>query len=611
MAGKTHIFVFLWIGLAVAMTDSPAWGGEDAPAEAPQAEQAEDTEATATRVGWLELSGELPERDAPYAWASGGRGGASLRRVVQALQQAARDDGYAGVVIYLDEPLLDFAQVSEISEAVKALRDAGRKVLVFAQSYDLPSYLLACSADLVLLQHRGELELAGLSVEELYLAGLLEKIGVKADLCQVGRFKGADEPLTRTGPSEAWTQNIDSLLDDLYEQVLRRVSTGRNLSREQVEHLLAQCWTMTDQQYLEQGLIDQLVDRDLVEATGEQFGDNFEWTDLLDSGDSEQDVDNPFVMFRLLFQEPEVRIRRASLALVHMTGPIAQGEGDVDGGFGGMVGSRTMTRALGDAKDNPKIKGVVLRIDSPGGSALASELIWQAVRELSDAKPVFVSIGSMAASGGYYIASGGKVIYVSPDSLLGSIGVVGGKMTLGGLYEKVGISVYRRSRGPNSDMFNSVEPFTLEQRAALENTLRRIYDQFTDRVLSGRGKRLKDIDPVAHGRVFTGRQAVENGLADRVGGVEAALAGLAEEVGLEPGKYDVIDLPLPRSFSEVLEEFFSMPGLRVQGAPSVLGAARLALDPRAWRAVQPVLAGLALLRDEPVLAIMPAAMLIR
>jgi len=177
------------------------------------------------------------------------------------------------------------------------------------------------------------------------------------------------------------------------------------------------------------------------------------------------------------------------------------------------IGSRTMTAALEDALLDDNIKGVVIRLDSPGGSALASEVIWQSVRELKAAKPVYCVIGNMAASGGYYIACATDRIYIQPHSILGSIGVVAGKMTLGGLYDWAGIHVHRRTRGPGGDLFSSVDPFTDEQRELLRDAMTLTYEQFKDRVREGRGDKLPDLDAVDEGMLFTGTQSVANGLA--------------------------------------------------------------------------------------------------
>ena len=564
-------------------------------------------------VGWLELSDLLPDGPVPYAWMSSAQGTATLRGIIQTLEELANDDRYLGLVIHLDNAVLGLAQINEISRAIQSVKAAGRKVFVFAQRYDLLSYTLACSADKILLQHKGSLELSGLSLEELYLADLLEKIGVEADLLQIGQFKGAQEPFTRNGPSEAWNQTMDRLLDDIYDIILDQIGRGRRCNREAVEALLRDSWTMTDANYVKRGVIDYFTDRDLTEVTSVEFGDEFEWSDLLQQSSPHQAIDNPFALFQLLFKEPTVQVHRPSLAVVRAAGAITTGDGQSEGMFGNKsIGSRKFVRVLRDARKDSNIKGVLVRLDSPGGSALASETIWQAVRQLAETKPVFVSIGSMAASGGYYIACAGDQIYASRGSLIGSIGVVGGKVILGRLYDKIGVKVHRRTRGPHGDMFNTVEPFTNRQRDVVEALFQRTYEQFTSRVMTGRGDRINDIDAVAHGRMFTGRMAVDNGMIDQLGGIDLALEDLARHTLLEPGTYDIINLPPPQSLSEMLEQFFQFGSVRaLEPDMMAIRMARAALGRRAWQVAHQVLSGLASIQHEPVLLLLPIGLVIR
>ena len=579
-------------------------------------------------VGWLELDGVLLEGPPRFAWGGRDDGPASLRQVIEQLNRVAGDPRYLGVTIRLSQPMLTLTQIQEISAALADVRAADQTVIVASDAYDLQTYLLASAADKVVLQHKGWVELSGLGVEETYLGGLLEMVGAKADLLQVGKYKGADESLTREGPSEAWNQNIDGLLDDLYGVIIDKVTQGRGLDRAEIDGLMRDGWTMRDDQYVKSGLVDHMADRDLIEVTGVYYGDEFEWDDLLAGTASAQNMDNPFAVFGMLFKQQKTVVSRPSIAVVHAIGPIVTGESSPGGMFDGeSVGSTTMIDTLAEARDNELIKGVVLRIDSPGGSAMASELIWQAVRELGETKPVYASIGTLAASGGYYIACGSHEIYASPASILGSIGVVGGKIVLGGLYEKIGVNVHRRSRGPLGDMFNSVEPFTEEQRTALEAAMSRIYDQFTNRVQIGRGKRIENIENVAQGRLFTGKQSAQNGLADQVGGLNAAIEDLAAQLKLEPGTYDIIDLPEPQGLSELLETWFAAstrapsPAIATTRAPapptayagtagdtaSLFLAAKLLLGPQRWRAVSPLLTAGLLLQTEHALTLLPAA----
>jgi protease-4 len=591
-----------------APTDAPV----GATAEAPGPQQVERDPA----VGWLELHEQLREGPVPFAWVPEHEAGPSLAGVLRQLETVAEDPNYRGLVMYLDRPQLSLSQIAAIRSAIQQIRDSGKTVVAFSEQYDLRKYLLASAADLIVLQHNGAVELHGLSIEEMYLAGLLEKVGAQADLLQVGQYKGADEPLTRRGPTEAWSRNMDGLLDGLYGSIIGQIAQGRGMSVDELEAAIAESWTMTDDDYLRSRLVDRISSRDLLDVTEIQFGTDFIWDDAMGQASARTNVNNPFALFQMLFREPTQQTRRPTIAVIHGRGAIHSGESTYgDGAFSDdSIGSATLVEALSEALEDQNIKGVVLRLDSPGGSALASEIIWQAIREVSAQKPVLVSIADMAASGGYYIASAGDRIFVAPEAILGSIGVVSGKIVLGGTYEKLGINVTRRSRGPLSEMFNSVEPFTPEQREVVRGAMRTIYDRFVDRVRIGRGTRLADVSEVAEGRLFTGKQAVDNGMADAVGDLGDAIQALASDLSLEDGRYDVIHLPHPVTLQQFLNDLFGVRSPAPQAtAPlqqiDLLG--RTLLGDAAWSQVRQTMHGLMLLRTEPVVAIMPRAIVVK
>lgn len=616
-----HPSLALRLGLACFLAFCLTAGApaQPAPAAAVEAPPADDVAQPRKLVGWLELSDTLRDGPVPFAWMTAEDAGPALQDVLAQVRTVAEGEQYLGLVVYLDQPRLTLSQVGAIAEAIGKARARGRTVIAFAETYDLPSYLVACACDKVLLQHKGGIELYGLAIEEMYLAGLLEKIGLKADLVQIGKYKGADEALTRTGPSEAWNENFDGLLDDLYAQVVERIAAGRRMNQQEAEALIADAWSLSDTELIERRVVDQLTDRDLIDVTEVTFGDDFVWDDAMGMSGGAAMPTNPFMLFQMLFEEKQAQTVRPTIAVIHGSGPIHSDESTVgDGLFANdSIGAQTMRRLLGEVRDDQNIKGVLLRIESPGGSALASEMIWQAMRQVAQTKPVYVSIGDMAASGGYYLASAGDQIYIGEPAIVGSIGVVGGKITLGGLYEWAGIRVHRRSRGGNADMFNSVEPFTEPQRAKIRRSMELVYEQFTDRVRRGRGTRLADVSAVAQGRLFTGRQAVANGMADKIGGIRLAVTDLAAQLDLAPGQYDVLDLPRPMSLPQFFSDLFGARA-RLGQMPMAAGEAGAALSilqrllgERAWQSVARSLDGMLLLRDEPVLTMMPAAIVIK
>ncbi|QDU34235.1 Protease 4 [Poriferisphaera corsica] len=568
-------------------------------------------------VGWLELTGGLREGTSPFAWVSEDEMGPSLEGVVGQLRTVRDDERYLGLILFMNDASLSLAQVQTLSKEVKAVREAGKKVLAFGETYSTKDYVLASSADLVLLQHKGAIELSGVSVEEMYLAGLLEKIGAKAELLQIGQYKGANEALTRRKPSEAWNKNIEGLLDDLHSQIVNAVMENREMAAEQVDELFGRTWAMTDEELVEAGLVDHLVRRDLISVTEIEFGDGFQWDKQMGmayEGGGFGAGGNPMAMFQLLFKQRAPAVTRETVAVVHCSGPIYGGESSRgDGMFSDdQIGSKTVTKLLARLKGDENVKGVVLRIDSPGGSALASEVMWQSIRELGEKKPVYVSVGGMAASGGYYMACAGDEVFVSPSSVVGSIGVVSGKIILGGLYEKIGVEVTSRSRGKYGDLFSSTKPFSTEQRELMLKSMQNIYDQFKDRVKRGRGSRLMDLEAVDEGMLFTGQQAVELGMADQVGDLKNSIDALVGELALEEGAFDVKHFPEPVSLPEFLNGVMGVSAKRVDVSGTLIGeSVKRVLGEQAWVSVSRVLDGMLLLKDEPVLTILPVGIVVK
>jgi len=566
-------------------------------------------------VGWLVLQGTLREGPLRQAWLSEQDAEPSLRGVLEQINTIKEDDHYLGLVVYLDMPALTSTQIDAIYDALLELRESGKTVVTFAQAYSTPEYVLASAGNIIALQRSGSVELTGMHIEEMYMAGLLEMLGIQPNFIQIGQYKGASEQMMRQGPSDAWSENMDGLLDGMYQAMLARIAQGRGLETAQVEALMEQSWTLNDEGLIEAGLVDQLCGRDLTEVTEAVFGDDFVWDTEMgltyDNSMSDAIAANPMMMIAALMQEPMVETDGPTIQVIHASGEIISGDSSYgDGMFGGQsIGSRTIDQMLTDALYDDNVKAVVLRLDSPGGSALASEVMWQSIRTFGESKPIICSIGPMAASGGYYIASACDVIIVEPRAIVGSIGVVAGKLNLSGLYDMVGINVHTRSRGPNAGMLSSVSNFTDEERERLEASMQMVYDQFRDRVTVGRGNRLGDLDAVDEGMLFTGTQAVESGMADQLGGLDDAIALAAEQANLEPDGYSLMELPHPMSLGAYVESLLAGPGLPMGlSSPqhsATLSAARALVGENAWTQITRSLHGVTLLRDEQVLLLMP------
>ncbi|MEM6258933.1 MAG: S49 family peptidase [Planctomycetota bacterium] len=600
--------------VAVLLPATPTYAQDNAP-EVVQPEELGET------VGWLVLQGALREGPVREAWVSEEEAGPSLRSVIRQIKTVKDGEHYLGLVVYLDMPMLTATQTDAIYKALYELRKSGKTVVTFAQAYSTSDYVLASASDVIALQNKGMVELTGMHLEEMYLAGLMEKVGVQPNFIQVGKYKGAAEQMTRKGPSEEWSQNMDGLLDGMYDAMVQRIAKGRDVSVKKVEQMMEQSWTLDDRGLIQAGIVDRLCGRDLTEVTETEFGEEFVWDTEMGWNTSDPMAAamaaNPMMMIAALMQDPVTQTTGPTIQVIHANGAIISGDSDFGGGmFGGeSIGSRTIDEMLDDALYDDNVRGVVLRLDSPGGSALASEVMWQAIRAFGEEKPIVCSIGGMAASGGYYIASACDEILIEPRSIVGSIGVVAGKLNLKGLYDLVGIGIHTRSRGPNAALLSSVDNFTDEEEKKLTAAMELIYEQFRDRVATGRGARLKDLDAVDEGMLFTGEQAVKSGMADKLGGIEDAIALVAKKAGLEEGGYAVMELPHPISLATFLEGMLSgggLPfGLTSPETAGVLSAAKELVGDAAWTQMMRSLHGITLLRDEQVLLLMPQPVIVK
>lgn len=567
-------------------------------------------------VAVIEIEGTPVERQAGPAWL--GDATDTLLEYVETFDTVAIDDEFGGLVVRLKDASLRSSQIEELGAALSRVRAEGKKVHVFAENYGTQELLLGAYADEVIIQSGGGVSFPGLHMEEMFLADTLAWAGVKAELIQVGDYKGANEQMTRSEPSPAWNENIEGLLDSMYGGLRSILMEGRGLSGPELDEAMQVAWWADASQAIEVGLVDAEVDLPQLAAhLSEGYGADVEWvSDPYSIAHDSMDASNPFVMLQQLMAPPgPKRISGPTIAVLHVDGTIVDGDSTSGGPFGGAasVGSRTFRNAVEAIRREPNIKGVVVRIDSPGGSATASEVMWQGVQRLKEKKPVWVSVGSMAASGGYYVLSAGDVVYVNPSSIVGSIGVVGGKFTMGGLYGKLKMHVVERSRGPRAGMSSSVASWSDAEVELVRDRMKETYDLFAGRVRAGRPD--VDLDRVGAGRLFAGRDAVGLKMADRLGGLDDAVNDLAADLGLTG--VEIAHYPAPPSFEEMLEELFgsfmAAPGVArlPAGAGELEATLRVALGERRFAAVRDALQGLMLLRDEQVLLTLPRAVFFR
>lgn len=481
----------------------------------------------------------------------------SLRQTIQRLEKAAGDDSISGVVLQLDGLDLGRARVAELRAAIARTRKAGKKVYAQLDSGMASDYLLAAACDEIVMPPSGTLMLPGVRAEITFYKGLLDKLGVEADFLHVGAFKGAAEPLTRESLSDEVRQNMTAVIDDYYAQMVDTIAKNRGIKPRKVKKLIDQ-GLFTAVEAHEAGLIDRLAYRDQLEAS---LCDQHQAKEIkLVKGYGKKKIDDdfsgPLGMMKLLqammgMPPGEKKSTGKKIAVVYAVGAITTGKSEV-GMFGGeAVGSDTIVAALKKAQEDKNVAAIVLRVDSPGGSALASDLIWRQVVQ-SD-KPIIASMGDTAASGGYYISMGADKIFASPGTLTGSIGVVGGKLALRGLMEKAGVTTEVISRGKNSGLLSDANRFTKAERSAMQAMMEETYRQFTQKAAEGRKMDAEKLEKLAGGQVWTGRMAQENGLVDELGTLEDAIAAAKSAAGIDAKeKVELLELPKPASFFESL-----------------------------------------------------------
>lgn len=506
----------------------------------------------AVKVAYIDLDREISESPARFVLLADVR--LTLHNVIARLNKAREDREIRAVLLNIGDTDFNLAQAQELRDAIGDLRREGKRVFVYADSYDTASYIAASASRDICLPEGGEMVIPGVGVHMLFAKGLLDLIGVKADYVQIGRFKGADEQFTRTEPSREMRGEIDKILDGIFKQIVDGIACQRNISNADVIDMINGVF-LSAKIARQRGFVDHLVDQDgLRDLLKKELGRDIDLVHGYGLPQREEiDLSNPLAVLSLLAgRRAAPETTRPSVALIYITGLIIDGESGDSLFAGDEIGSEDLRKSLRVAVRDESVKAIVLRIDSPGGSAGASEAIYQAVRRAAAAKPLVVSIGSTGASGGYYVACAAGHIFADPSAIVGSIGVVGGKFVLKDLFGKVGINAESFIRGNNADLFSLSRSFSEQQRRLVTEWMQRTYDQFVDRVMATRKGRIRDIDEVAHGRMFLAQQARDLGMVDELGGLDRALAHAARQAQLAPGAYDVRVIPSTKSVLDLL-----------------------------------------------------------
>jgi protease-4 len=504
----------------------------------------------------IELSGRYVDGPVPLLARLRGEPVQSLLGLTSELRKAARDERLGGVVFRVRGLDLGWAQAEEIRQAIRKLSEKGRPTLAVLEfeGFGNAPYYVASAADRVVATPGANSPLVGLAAEYLFLGGLFEKLGIDVEYERIGEYKSAVESYAETKMSPANREQTNALLDSVEAQFIRQVAASRKRSEEQVR-LAIDSAPSAPEAFVEHGLIDG------VET----------WEAALASLGKHEKIEAD--VYAQVTPESVGFEAAATFAIVHGVGAVVVGEGDFAGGSPVMA-SDTVSEALRDAAKDPEVKAIVLRLDSPGGSPLASDLIWQTIRDVQkQGKPVVASLSDLAASGGYYVASAADAIVSQPQTLTGSIGVFVIRPVLAGLMEKLGIGIESLTRGARADLLLSTRPLSAETRAVLRDDVQHTYDRFLGRVAEGRKLDKEKVDAIARGRVWTGEQALAIGLVDRLGGIPEAVLAAKEKTGLAPDA-DVllVQYPPPKPLAQQVVEALQGGGasLELLGWPRAL-----------------------------------------
>jgi len=494
----------------------------------------------------------------------------TLWETVHAIRHAAKDPHIKTLLLKTEGIDWGWAKIEELHDAVAAFEDSGKTVVAWMEGGDERDYYLCSVADEVYMPPQSMLRVDGFAAYVSFIKGTLDKVGVVADMEHIGEFKDAADPLTRKDMSAPSKEALNALLDDRYADFVAGVADARGITVDEVKQKV-DAGPYRSEDAMTAGLIDSVLYEDEVD-------------DLLPGGEDGNRID----LEDYVAHDSYGPVTAPRIGIVFASGTIVPGKSGYDAVWGRTLGHETLTKAMNEARDDDKVKAIVLRVDSPGGDTYASNAMWRAVREANKEKPVIASFSDLAASGGYYLAMGADSLVAEPGTLTGSIGVLGGKFNLSGLYQKIGMSVEVLSRGENAQFYSPVRSFTPAEREKFVSQLWSDYKTFIGIVAQNRKQTPEEIDALARGRVWTGGQAYERSLVDTLGGFETAIALAKKKAGIAPNAevryvvYPKVQRPFLR---RLVDQLWNEPDdntqmkLRVPGMDVLRSMARLANRP--------------------------------
>lgn len=495
---------------------------------------------------WLELTIPATLADQKSEFAFFGDAGMSTRELIEMIGRAKGDKQVKAMILKAPPGGLGYAKTQEVRDALMDFRSSGKKIYTYLEAAGNSDYYLASAADEIALNPVGLVFINGLASETMFLRGLFDKLGVVPNYEQCYEYKSAADMYVRKDMSEAHREVTNSILDDIYAQWTEGIASARKLPVEKVKAIVDACEPFPDSAKRD-GLVDHLMYEDEFEAH----------LALQNGGKKPEKVKTKDYrtkkggLFNLSFDFGD----KPKIAIVYGQGAIMSGKSSNDFLSGASMGSETIAEAIRQAREDKSVKAIVFRVDSPGGSALASDVIWRETVLAKKEKPFVVSMSNVAGSGGYYIAMAADKIVAEPGTITGSIGVLGGKLNMKGLYQWAGLNKVLTSRGKNAAIFSDWTDWSDSERKLFKGFIEHTYKIFVGKVAEGRKKSFDEIHKIAKGRIWTGRQGKEIGLVDELGGLDKAIS-IAKEMAGIPAKTEpaLVEYPKQKDIFEMIQE---------------------------------------------------------
>ena len=494
----------------------------------------------------IELNGEIQDRVEEMAFDLSEITGQDvnilgLNDILANIKKAKTDENIKGIYIEIGMISAGFATREEIRNALLDFKESGKFITTYSEIYTQGSYYLASVADYICMYPEGGMELRGLNSTIPFFTNALKKMGIEPQVIRHGKFKSAVEPFMLTEMSDENREQIETYMGSIWEHFLKNVASDRELTIDRLNEIADNLEIQNTEDAVRLGLVDSLFYRD-------QFQNH-----LANLMEQENYDDINFISLKkynkVKNENARDKFKKEKVAVIYAQGEIQSGEGSET-----VIGSERISKAIRKARKDEKVKAIVLRVNSPGGSALASDVIWREMKLANEEKPVVVSMGDVAASGGYYIACASDKIYASPNTITGSIGVFGIMPNIEGLMtDKIGITFDNVKTNKFADLGSVNRPLTQEEYDIIQKGVVDVYNTFTSKVAEGRDMSQENVDDIGQGRVWSGTNAMDINLIDEYGGLEAAVAGAAELAELED--YRIYELPEQKDpFQELLEQ---------------------------------------------------------